>query len=421
MSHRSCLVTLTVVAACHMPTDRFYGFDAGTDASGSDTGGPGSDTGLSGICPNLHFTLSSTPSTGKTPYAVAVANVDGDNMPDLVVANRGDDTVSVLINQAQGTSWSRSNYSTCMQAPCVPLGLLVAPIDPGMSPDIVVANAVSMTGAVKGSVGILLNNGDGTFQGPTVYSSTLGNPRSVAAPDLDDARGRDLVIAEFDSKGNIGVMMNTGNKGALAPEVGSLAAFRGGAFAVAVADLDLPSGTPDVVVVDRDDSAVSVLLGVGDGSFRESTTYPVTGTQPVALAIAQLNANQDNAPDIVVANSNDGTVSVLLNDGQGGFPMDKTKVGHYMTGTSPQSVVAVDVNGDHLVDLVVANHDDNTLSVLLGNGDGTFAQPAKPVPSGGTGPQSVAVADVNDDGQMDIVVANSGSDALSVLLGSCAP
>src|SRR5262249_42692604 len=160
--------------------------------------------------------------------------------------------------------------------------------------------------------------------------------------------------------GYISVMPNNGD-GTFGARVDYQPVVDGGPIAIAAADLDFDH-KPDVVLVDNFVSAVTVFLGKDRGTPWPSTTYYVTGNDPVALAIAQLNANQDTARDIVVVNAKDSTVSVLLNDEHGGFPIDKSKVKTYPTGHSPQSVVAVDVDGDGLVDLVVANHGDSSLA-----------------------------------------------------------
>jgi hypothetical protein len=85
-------------------------------------------------------------------------------------------------------------------------------------------------------------------------------------------------------------------------------------------------------------------------------------------------------------------------------------------GSYPASVAVADVNGDGKPDLLVANKGSGTVSVLLGNGDGTF-QPAVSYGSGGSFTYSLALGDVNGDGKLDLVVANAGSNTVGVLLG----
>jgi hypothetical protein len=121
--------------------------------------------------------------------------------------------------------------------------------------------------------------------------------------------------------------------------------------------------------------------------------------------------NGDGKPDLVIANGGDTTVSVLLGNGDGTF---QPRV-DYATGSSPLSVIVGDVNGDGKPDLVTANN-NGSVSVLLGNGDGTF-QPKVDYTTG-IYTTSVAMGDVNGDGKPDLVAAVSGNNTVSVLLNS---
>jgi hypothetical protein len=187
-------------------------------------------------------------------------------------------------------------------------------------------------------------------------------------------------------------------------------------IALAVADLN-GDGKPDVVVANYCDTgclagSVGVLLGKGNGAFQPVMLYGSGGYGPTAVAIADVNG--DGKPDVVVANS--GNVSVLLGNGDGTF-----QAAAAISGGSSGLAIA-DVNGDGKLDLIALGLGtcyitctDGSVSVLLGNGNGTF-QSAVPYDSGGVSPFSVAVADVNGDGKPDLLVANSGN--VSVLLGN---
>jgi FG-GAP-like repeat/PASTA domain len=125
------------------------------------------------------------------------------------------------------------------------------------------------------------------------------------------------------------------------------------------------------------------------------------GRHPTSVAVADLNG--DHKLDLAVANES-GTVSVLLNPGSGRF-----KTRHvYGAGSSPASVAVADLNGDHKPDLVVANAGANTVSVLLNTGAGHFAP--KHDYGTGSGTVDVAIGDLNGDGRPDLVTANSGDD-----------
>jgi hypothetical protein len=176
---------------------------------------------------------------------------------------------------------------------------------------------------------------------------------------------------------------------------------------VATADLN-GDGKTDVVSANTEANTVSVLLGNGDGTFKTKVDY-ATGTAPTGVAIADLNG--DNKPDLIVTNSGSNTVSVLLGKGDGTFEAQT----EYATGTAPAAVAVADLNGDKKPDLIVANRGSNSVSVLLGKGDGTFE--AQTEYATGTAPAAVAVADLNGDKKPDVIAANSGSNSVSVLLG----
>jgi hypothetical protein len=179
---------------------------------------------------------------------------------------------------------------------------------------------------------------------------------------------------------------------------------------VAIDDLNR-DGVPDLVVVHASSNSVSVLLGVGDGTFGPNSAYPA-GTNPVSLAIADLN--RDGAPDLVMANRVPAlhhTAAVLLGHGDGTFapPLD------VMVGFGPgtmQSVAAGDWNGDGIPDLAVTLfgiYDQPPpwgLNISLGHGDGTFFPPTN---GGLSNSAYVTVGDLDLDGRPDLVATDAGN------------
>jgi hypothetical protein len=285
-------------------------------------------------------------------------------------------------------------------------------------PDLVVA-------MYWGGVGVLLGNGDGTFQPAVTYGSGgiggwISGPVTVADVNRD---GRpDLIVANGES-GTVGVLLGNGD-GTFQPAATFVAGS--GPWSAAVADVN-GDGKPDLLVANYPDSTVGVLLANGDGTFQAVVTYGSGEYQAASIAVADVNG--DGKPDMVVANDCPGTcegsVSVLLGNGDGTF---QAPVLYDSGGWVTWEVVIADVNGDGKPDVVVINAYAGytyNISVLLGNGDGTF-QSALTYGSGVDFDFSIAVADVNGDGKLDLVVengygGNNGDGSVSVLLHTNPP
>jgi hypothetical protein len=143
-----------------------------------------------------------------------------------------------------------------------------------------------------------------------------------------------------------------------------------------------------------------------------NSSSPATGVNPSSIATADFNG--DGIPDMAIANSNGNSLTILLGNGDGTFtPVSETP----QTGSTPVFVAVADFNGDGKADLAVANLNSNSLTILLGNGDGTFT-PSLMSPATGNGPESVTVSDFNRDGIPDLAVANYSGNSVTVLLGN---
>ena len=348
--------------------------------------------------------------TGGAPASIAVADLDEDGRPDLVTANSGPGTVSVLLGFGDGTFGPKTDFATGTS----PVSLAIADLDRDGHRDVVTADIGSQ------SVSVLLGNGDGTLGTRRDFSIGL-SPRSVAVADLNADGFPDVVTGNFWS--TVSVLLGNGD-GTLAARADI--AFEGTPYSVALGDLD-GDGRPDLVVTNGDaepshefprSSAVWVLLGNGDGTFRTGTPFG-TGDYPSSVTIGDVN--RDGRMDVAVTQGGErsNTVSVLLGSGNGTLGVQR----NFAAGYVPADVAIGDLNGDGKPDLVTANESvdpdldsvSNKISVLLGNGDGTFRTATNL--DVGEDPVAVAIADLDGNGRLDIAVANYSSHTAAVLLG----
>jgi protocatechuate 3,4-dioxygenase beta subunit len=338
--------------------------------------------------------------TGNGPRALAWADLNGDGKPDMVVANRSDNTVSVLLGKGDGTFQSQATYTVGTQ----PTSVAIGDFNGDGKLDLAVSNYSDNT------VGILLGNGDGTFQLQKTYATGKG-PSVVVIADLNGDGKMDLAVTNYNDN-TVDVLLGNGD-GTF--QAATASATGGQPSCVAVGDLN-GDGRPDLVTCDSVDNTISVLLGKGDGTFQPRVTYAV-GYTPYSVAIADLNG--DGKQDVTVVNSTidyiifpapTNPISVFLGNGDGTLQGPKT----YAVGNVPISITVADFNGDGKPDLAVANRYDNTVSVLLGNGDGSF-QPQVTFPTGKE-PTSVVAADFTGSGRPDLAIANLSDNTVSVLV-----
>jgi hypothetical protein len=244
-------------------------------------------------------------------------------------------------------------------------------------------------------------------------SAQLNQPEAVIAYDFNGDGNLDLAVAN--SGANTVTIFNGQGNGAFT-QVNSYA-LGNAPTSLAVGDVN-GDGIADLVSANYTNSNVSVLLGNGDGTFRTANAYSA-GLLPVTVAIGDVNG--DGHPDLVVSNDGNNYVSVLLGNGDGsfGWPVKVT------TGYGVRSVALGDFNGDGHLDIAVTiqspdNQSPDNVTVLLGNGDGTFDAPSTYTNTLFSRLDKIVVADVNGDGHPDLVVTNVGAaanSAVAVMLG----
>ncbi len=347
---------------------------------------------------------------GDIPYAVVAGDFNNDGKTDIAVANSGGNAISVILSNGNNTFQARTDYPAGTNAHAV----ATADFNGDGFLDLAVTDSNCPTFPTCGpsSISIILGNGDGTFQAPSYFSTgTDTYPYSVAVGDFNGDKIPDLAIANY-ATNTVSVLLGVGN-GTFQEHVD----FPVGSEPTSVATGDFNGdGSLDLVVTNFHANTVSVLLGKGDGTFNAAVNYSV-GHGPISVAVADLNG--DKKLDLVVVNETDNNASVLLGNGDGTFnPQVAYPTG---VGGNPLSVVIGDFNGDGIPDLAVADFQTQQVSVLLGNGDGSF-QTVKAYPTGAN-PSSIVAADFNGDGKLDLALTStplgsSPGNLVSLLLGN---
>lgn len=377
-------------------------------------------SGLFGASSSLamYSQAANSPGGGNLPQGVAVARLltAGGNL-DVVVANFQSGQVGVLLGNGDGTFQPAVPYAaggTCTTS------VAIADVNNDGIPDIVTLNQCGGSGN-DGAVGILLGNGDGTFQAATAYDSggtggNVGLPGTVVVTDVNRDGIPDIVVSNqgggSGGDGTVGVLIGTGG-GAFVP-VAVYDAGGASSGGLAVADLN-GDGFPDVVVANScingstcaaQQGNVAVLTNNGDGTFAAAVSY-ATGAPATAVAIGDLNG--DNSPDLFVGLGTYGT-ALLLNNGNGTF-----QAAQLLGGAGQVVAVAIgDVNGDGLNDLVTGlgycatcdGGQDGGIALALGSGGGAF-QGWQTSDTGGVLVSGLAFGDLNGDGTADLVAADS--------------
>jgi hypothetical protein len=366
--------------------------------------GPGSVSVLLGNGDGT-FQAPVTYPVGLVPDAIVAADFTGNGHLDLSVADSGSDEVSVLLGNGDGTFQPQVTYVV------------------GSDPDAIAAGDFTGHGhldlavANRGSndVSVLLGNGDGTFQPQVTYDAGFA-PRAIVVGDFRGDGRLDLAVVNagnYPSTGTVSVLLGNGDGTFQAQTTYGV----GRNPSAIVAGEFTGDGHLDLAVADTGDNDVSVLLGDGDGAFQPQVVYAVD-QGPSAIVAGHFN--DDGHLELAVANLFSDDVSVLMGNGDGTFGPQVT----YAVGSEPSSLVAGDFKGDGQIDLAVANSSENTqntagtgtISVLLNNGDGTFQPQSEPRNTVGGSPQAVVAGDFTGSGRLDLAV----SDALGVqmLLGN---
>lgn len=308
-----------------------------------------------------YFTADRSPFFPST-ISIAVGDFNNDGKPDLATSTFSTNQLSVILNESTGAGNLAFGDPITQGAGAEPVYVVVGDFNRDGKLDVATANIAADGGA---SVGILLGNGDGTFQ-DVQFVAAGANPDSLA-------------VGDFNRDG--------------------------------IPDLAVTYGADAGPSADK----VGVLLGNGDGTFQDVRFFNA-GSAPTALAIGDFN--RDGVPDIAAANEDSNNVSILIGDGGGNFTTRCTLA----VGRAPNAIAAADFNGDGRLDLGVSNSGDQSLTVLYGKGNGDFyrCRPAnRAFAVGGASTGRISVGRLTRGARPDVVVPTN--DHVAVLVNGAHP
>ncbi|WP_413175482.1 FG-GAP-like repeat-containing protein [Anabaena azotica] len=305
----------------------------------------------------ISFNTPNDITVGNGPYSVAVGDFNKDGKLDAIVANSSSGNVSVLFGKGLGDFDTPVNYTMGS----FPVSVSVGDFNGDGKLDFATANFIS------NNISIRLGNGAGGFGSTTNYTFT--NPNPTLYPNL-----RPITVADFNGDGK----------------------------------LDLAAGS-------LNNADVLIFPGTALGTFGTPLNYTV-GIDTRAIAVADFN--DDGIFDFAQVKSNQSKVFVQigLTEDISGNTTSFDPATEFSVGLQPRSVTVTDINKDGKLDLLVANSDDDNVSLLLGDGTGKFVTAINY--SAGNGSRAVGVGDFNSDGRTDLMVANELAGTVSVLLNT---
>jgi uncharacterized protein (DUF2141 family) len=358
-----------------------------------------------------NFVLSSSPGVGQSPYAVCAADVNGDGKLDLISADNYSSTLTVLTNDGNGGFVLASTLHVG-----APASVCVADVNGDGKVDLICANLGPPSGPYLNTLTIMTNDGVGGFEFASAPIVGLG-PYSVCAADVNGDGKMDLICANLSDE-TLTVLTNDG-KGDFALSSSLPAGIS--PECVIAADVN-GDGKVDLICANYD-SPLMIYTNDGSGGFVLSSEYLGGGLSCVVAT----DVNGDGKVDLIVSDFGSIGISsegVLTNDGSGNFQL----ASFWNLPANAYSVCTADVNGDGKIDLITANsgyipigpsfgpvdyYYTNILMVFTNDGSGNFTFAASP--NVGVRPYCVIAADVNGDGRMDLISANANDDTLTVL------
>lgn len=339
---------------------------------------------------------------GKAPGSIAIADVNHDGKPDIIVANTADETVSVLLGDGKG----RFSPAPGSPFPCNPNpnDIAVADMNGDGNLDLIIVNTQTPY------ITILLGDGTGRFK-PSAHSpfatKSYPHPHGVVVGDF---MGDTKPAVVTDSWGNNQILLipSDGQGNLILPGKFFPADIRSDA-GVHGADFN-HDGKLDIVTTSQIGNSIGLMLGDGNGGFHKAPGSPFrAGAESWEFTVGDING--DGNPDVIVIpyerdlpDPKQLGVTILLGDGKGGFTTMRGSPFSLAGCRGPDRVATGDLNGDGFRDIVVSCAQNNKLMLYMGSNDGSFQISTQNVQTGWSG---LAIADLNGDGKDDIVVSNN--------------
>ena len=378
--------------------------------------------------PAPEFVLADVLNVGSNPIAIAAAQLNADQYSDLAVADFLDGTVTILLTNGPGTFDAPVPFAVGSGPVSVDVGRLritepIASASPDGLVDVVVAGGAGITylqnQTSSGSFLVLAQSGIPPDQeGVTV--ADVNNLGVVDVVTLGLASG-----GAFEIHSRLGDGSSSGSNQCGVPfghqPFGPLVPITGESASPATGWI-FQQGQQDLVLVKPQAGVVHAFENLGeDPNFPEFLGWSATpsihpvGQTPVSVAVADLDG--DGWGDAAVANRDDDTLSILINQAVPGAGLGPaTTIPLAPDADGPRSIIAVDLDGDGDMDLVVANELSDNISILINDGTGSFPSITHVDLPPGSRPADVTAGDFNGDGQIDLAVANFGTNNVAVLM-----
>lgn len=362
---------------------------------------------------NLSFLNQINFMVGNNPTSSATGDLDGDGKLDLVSSNADDNTVAILQNISSADNISFNTQIT-FPVGTTPFSVAVEDLDSDGKLDLAVANFDDHTISILRNTSTI-DNISFISQGVFNVGST---PRALSISDLDGDNKPEIIVANTGSN-NISILLNISTTGniSFAPQL----VFGVGSSPLSVTPGDLDGdGKTDLAVSNFNGASLSILRNTSSlASITFATEITIFGfNNPVT--VIQTDLTGDNKLDLAVTNFTSSSVSTLRNTSTiGNISFDSQD--RFVVGNSPFSIASQDLDGDSKTDLVVSNNGDNSVSLLINTSTTTTNFAPQRVFLVGANPNSILLADLDQNNTFDVITCNSGSNDLSVIKTTCCP